>query len=234
MGILIAIILLVLAGVGLVAGEGQEVGGIPASDLSLYLAVSGLSLIIVSMAVSGSRGRGLAAVRDFMVWALVGMALIVGYSYRAEIISVGYRVVGELSPPGETVAVDTRGNGERAVRIRKRPDGHFFAKVKINSSQLQMLVDTGASSVVLKQADAERVGINIRELTFSVPVQTANGATFAAPVKLASITVGNIEFKNIEALIAKPGALKDSLLGMSFLSRLRSYEFAGDFLTFRL
>ncbi len=234
MGILLAIILLVLAGIGLVAGEGQEIGGVPAADISMYLTVAGLSLILVSLAVNGSRGRGLAAVRDFMVWAMIAFALVVGYSYRAEIVSLGYRVAGELTPPGETISLDARQGGEHAVRIRKRPDGHFFAKVRINAAQLQMLVDTGASSVVLKQTDAERAGINVRQLTFNVPVQTANGATFAAPVRLGSITVGSIEFRNIEALVAKPGVLKDSLLGMSFLSRLRSYEFAGDFLTLRL
>jgi len=234
MGISLAIILLVLAGIGLVAGEGQEIGGVPAGDLSLYLTVAGLSLILLSLIAGGARGRGFAAVRDLAVWAIVALGLIIGYSYRAEILSLGFRVAGELAPPGETVSMEGRSNGDQAVRIRKRPDGHFFAKVKINNAQLQMLVDTGASSVVLKQADAERAGINMHNLNFTVPVQTANGATFAAPVRLDSITVGSIVFRDVEALVARPGALRDSLLGMTFLSRLRSYEFAGDFLTLRL
>ena len=74
--------------------------------------------------------------------------------------------------------------GERAVRVRRRPDGHFIARAEVNGANLGMLVDTGASSVVLKPADAEKAGINTRSLTYTVPVQTANGTTYAASVRL--------------------------------------------------
>jgi aspartyl protease family protein len=73
----------------------------------------------------------------------------------------------------------------------------------------------------------------MRRLSFNVPVQTANGTAFAASVRLPSISVGPIVMEQVEALVAQPGALKESLLGMSFLRRLRSYEFSGDYLTFR-
>jgi aspartyl protease family protein len=64
-------------------------------------------------------------------------------------------------------------------------------------------------------------------------VQTANGTTYAAHVRLASVALGPINLTNIEALVAKPGALRENLLGMSFLSRLRSYEFTSEHLTLR-
>jgi aspartyl protease family protein len=96
-----------------------------------------------------------------------------------------------------------------------------------------MLVDTGATTVVLKPADAERAGIDLSTLAYTMPVDTANGTTFAAPVRLKSLSVGPIEVRDIEALVAAPGNLKESLLGMSFLKRLRSYEFSGDYLTLR-
>ena len=70
-------------------------------------------------------------------------------------------------------------------------------------------------------------------LRYSVPVQTANGTTYAAHVRLRNLTVGPISLDEIDALVAKPGALKENLLGMSFLSRLRSYEFTTDMLTLR-
>ena len=76
-------------------------------------------------------------------------------------------------------------------------------------------------------------GIDVEALRYSVPVQTANGTSYAASVRLRSRTVGHIALTDIEALVAKPGALKENLLGMSFLSRLRSYEFSGEFLTLR-
>jgi aspartyl protease family protein len=64
-------------------------------------------------------------------------------------------------------------------------------------------------------------------------VHTANGTTFAAPVRLRSIAVGPIELRDVEALVTKPGSLNENLLGMSFLRRLRSYEVSKEFLTLR-
>ena len=94
--------------------------------------------------------------------------------------------------------------------------------------------DSGASTVVLRPADAQKLGIDTEKLRYSVPVQTANGTTYAAAVKLKRVAVGGIHFTEIDALVAKPGALRDSLLGMSFLNRLKSYEFSGDMLTLRI
>ena len=92
---------------------------------------------------------------------------------------------------------------------------------------------TGASTVVLKQADAKKLGIDIATLKYTVPVQTANGMAYAAPVRLRNLSVGPIVIPQVEALVAQTGTLKESLLGMTFLSRLRSYEFSGEFLTLR-
>ncbi len=96
-----------------------------------------------------------------------------------------------------------------------------------------MVVDTGASTIVLNPSDAARAGIKVEGLRYSVPVQTANGTSFAARVRLKNVSIGPVSINNVDALIAKRGALRESLLGMSFLSRLRSYEFSGDFLTLR-
>jgi len=107
------------------------------------------------------------------------------------------------------------------------------ARAAIDGTTLGFLVDTGASTVVLKPADAEKAGVDVAALKFTVEVQTANGTTFAAPVRLKSISIGPILITDVEALVAKPGNLKENLLGISFLKRLRSYEVSGDFLTLR-
>ncbi len=183
--------------------------------------------------LAGHGGRIGQTIRNLGIWALLFLAFVAGYAYRDEINTIAYRVIGELAPPGHTVAAATSETGERTVRVRRRSDGHFMARVEVNGATLNLLVDTGASTVVLKPADAERAGIDTKALNFSVPVQTANGTTYAAPVRLRSITVGGIEIKDVETLVSKPGNLNESLLGMSFLRRLRSYEFSGDFLTLR-
>ena len=119
----------------------------------------------------------------------------------------------------------------RYARIRRMD--RFTGQVTIDGTSISMLVDTGASTVVLKQADAKKLGIDVAGLTYSVPVQTANGMAYAAPVRLRNLSVGPIVIPQVEALVAQTGTLKESLLGMTFLSRLRSYEFSGDFLTLR-
>jgi aspartyl protease family protein len=73
----------------------------------------------------------------------------------------------------------------------------------------------------------------VSKLTFTVPVLTANGRTVAARVRLDSVAIGPLQREDVDALVAEPKALTESLLGMSFLGRLRSYEFSGDFLTLR-
>ena len=66
-----------------------------------------------------------------------------------------------------------------------------------------------------------------------MPVRTANGTAYAAAVRIKRMAIGGIVVDEVEALVSKPGALSESLLGMSFLKRLRSYEVSGDFLTLR-
>lgn len=205
-------------------------------DDTVYLVIGGLVVLfwMVSVVSSGSRTRLGQVVRHLAIWAGLMMSLVAGYAYRDELSAVAYRIAGELMPPGQTVVMEPGEGGAHAVRIRRRGDGHFMARTDINGVQTVMLVDTGASTVVLRPADAERIGIETRRLSFTVPVQTANGTTYAAPVRLRLVGVGPIRIRDVDALVAKPGTLKESLLGISFLKRLRSYEFSGDFLTLRI
>lgn len=194
------------------------------------LALGGL---YISFLLSDYRGRGREAARHAGAWLGLALLLIVGYSYREDLRAVAYRVAGEVLPPGHSILVDTSPTGEQAVRIRRQENGHFVARGAANGVGLSMLVDTGASTVVLKPADAERIGIDIASLSFTTPVSTANGTTYAAPVRLRSVSIGPLEIRDVDALVSRPGALNENLLGMSFLKRLRSYEFSGDFLTLR-
>jgi aspartyl protease family protein len=243
MGAWIALLLLVIAGLALLLrADAGPIAGFEPSEFAVV--VAGLAMIIfIGSSLAGSyRGRAGQAARDLLAWAGIGLALIIGFSYRHEIergtravfnSPVLQRVVGELLPPGTALRGEPQIEGERSVRIRKRPDGHFVVRTETNGIGLSMLVDTGASTVVLKPADAARLGIDIDRLRYTVPVHTANGTTEAASVRLRRVRIGNIVLQDVEALVARPGALKDNLLGMSFLSRLRSYEFTSEYLTLR-
>jgi aspartyl protease family protein len=197
--------------------------------------VAGVAILIFlgGALTSSYRGRFFEAVKHLAGWATVMIFLVALYAYRVELAMVADRVIGELTPQGSQINVTAPQGTGQAVRIKRGWTGHFVANAKIKDKGVEMIVDTGASTVVLRHEDAKKLGINMRSLRYTVPVQTANGSSYAARVELDSITIGKVGLKGVEALIAKPGSLHQSLLGMSFLSRLRSYEFAGEYLELR-
>jgi aspartyl protease family protein len=230
----VALLLLVIAGVALLMRA--DVGSIAGYDPSDFaLVVSGFALLVfIAASVAGSyRGRAGQALRDMLAWSLLGAALFAGYSYRERIVSFGHQVLGDLLPADSPLRSDNQVDQERSVRIRKRPDGHFMVHTEANGVLMQMLVDTGASTVVLRPEDGRLLGFEVDQLRYVVPVQTANGTTYAASIHLKTLSVGKIKMNNVEALVAKRGALRENLLGMSFLNRLNSYEFSGEYLTLR-
>lgn len=230
----VALLLLVIAGVALLMRA--DVGSIAGYDPSDFaLVVSGFALLVfIASSVAGSyRGRAGQALRDMLAWSLLGAALFAGYSYRERIVSFGHQVLGDLLPADSLLRSDNQVDQERSVRIRKRPDGHFMVHTEANGVLMQMLVDTGASTVVLRPEDGRLLGFEVDQLRYVVPVQTANGTTYAASIHLKTLSVGKIRMNNVEALVAKRGALRENLLGMSFLNRLNSYEFSGEYLTLR-
>lgn len=217
----------------LLSGETAPLSGLDGGDIGL-LVIGGALVAVYLFSLAGDyRGRALTALRHAGIWIGLTALLIVGYAFRGEVGEAGRRLGAELLPAGSALTDPDAGAGERAVRLRKHVNGHFVARGSINGAPISMLVDTGASTVVLKPADAERAGIDVSSLSYTTPVSTANGTTFAAPVRLRLMAIGDIALQDIEALVAKPGNLNESLLGMSFLRRLRSYEFSGDFLTLR-
>ena len=169
------------------------------------------------------QGQGSKALRDMMIWLSLLLALVTLYSFRFEFQSLGQRVARELVP-GYAASSIHNAQGQTIVRIARSQNGHFITRVRINGAPVQMLVDTGASSVVLTPQDARRAGIDTSRLSYSLPVSTANGRTMVASVRLHAVAIGDIGERDILAQVSAPGALSQSLLGMSFLSRLTSYE----------
>jgi aspartyl protease family protein len=122
------------------------------------------------------------------------------------------------APSSETVATDD----SHATAIPKSQDGHFWANATVNSHAVHFLVDTGATVVVLTQADAQRLGFDLPSLTYDRKVMTAMGPAQAARVTLSSVGVGESTVRNVDALIIPQGGT--SLLGMSYLGRLSRIE----------
>ena len=107
--------------------------------------------------------------------------------------------------------------------IPKATDGHFWAEARVNQTVVRFLVDTGASVVALTPEDARRLGVDPSHLIYDRDVTTAMGKTKAASVMIDSMGIGQSRMQNVEALVIRDG-LSTSLLGMSYLGRLRRFE----------
>jgi len=119
-----------------------------------------------------------------------------------------------------------------SVTLRRAVNGHFETQALINhQAHIYFTLDTGASSVVLSHEDARRIGLDMDALVYSIPISTANGTASAASILLQSLKIGEIERRNIRALVAQPQALFGSLLGMNFLNSLSGYSVRADQLT---
>ena len=110
------------------------------------------------------------------------------------------------------------------TEINADANGHFFATAEINGHDIAVLVDTGATAVALSYEDAADAGLSPGSLTFNVPVSTANGVTQAARVKLDRVAIDGLEVEDVDAMVLPEGALRGTLLGMSFLGRLSGFK----------
>jgi aspartyl protease family protein len=167
------------------------------------------------------RGRFVQALAAALLWIVLAVVLVVGYSYRYELHDVADRVMAELVP-GHVIS---RG---RTVEVARTVNGDFDVTAQINGARVAMVLDTGASSVVLTREDAKAAGLPLEVLAYTTNIETANGRTRAAPVTLDRLAIGGLVEHAVAALVAQPGQLKTSLLGMSFLNRLQSWEVRGD------
>ncbi len=228
------LVALIVGGTALVfRQEGQLLLGVDEARFAQLLIGFTLLAFIGTSVLAGYRGRLGRLARTAGFGAAAIAAIAGGYTYKSEVVEFAHRITGDLLPPGEPLSAEPRQSGEQAVKIRRRSDGHFVARVKMGGISVAALIDTGASTVVLRAADARSIGLDIDRLSYTVPVQTANGLAYAAAVRLNQVAIGSIVLDGVDALVARPGALKESLLGISFLRRLRSYEFTGDYLTLR-
>jgi aspartyl protease family protein len=113
----------------------------------------------------------------------------------------------------------------RSYSVAKDERGHFQVEARIDGRRLEFLVDTGASVIALRMRDAARLGIHPVPRDFTAEVRTANGTVRAARTRLASVEVGGLTVRDVDALILPDDVLGENLLGMSYLSRLRRFEF---------
>jgi aspartyl protease family protein len=138
----------------------------------------------------------------------------------------------ESAPPPRPSAAPVPGQrqsqatGSGSVMIASDRGGQFHSPVEIDGQQIPMLVDTGATVVALRFEDAQRLGVMPMPSDYKVKINTANGEIRAARTMLREVRVENITVQNVDAVVMPEGALQKSLLGMSFLRKLKRFEVA--------
>ncbi|WP_299471226.1 TIGR02281 family clan AA aspartic protease [uncultured Roseibium sp.] len=185
------------------------------------VALSALAFVFLASFVFG-QPKVREIVQGTLFWGGLCALLVVGYTYRTDLVQAGYRVLGALAPG---LAV-TQPDG--SILIVRDASGHFVVDGRVNGSRTNFLLDTGASAVVLTFNDAKRAGYDPAELSFTVPVSTANGRAMVAPIQIDTISVGDHTFSNVRGFVARDGSLGGSLFGLTALDRLRSWRIEGD------
>jgi aspartyl protease family protein len=212
--VLIALVLIV-------ARRGEDAAALGEAGLGSLAQKIVVLVIAGAVALMLFRERFAQALTAALFWVALALILVVGYSYRFELHDAAERVMAELAPGHASTA-------GRTVQVARAASGDFAVTAQINGARISMVLDTGASSVVLTREDAKAAGLPLEVLAYTVSIDTANGRTQAAPVTLDRVGIGGLVEHSIAALVAQPGQLKVSLLGMSFLNRLQSWEVRGD------
>lgn len=113
---------------------------------------------------------------------------------------------------------------DRKVRVRGDRQGHFYTSARMNGRSVKVVVDTGASFVAINRSTARRLGLRLRKHHFVGRAKTANGTVSYAPAIVDEIRIGGIRVKNVRVGVLPDRALSTTLLGMSFLKRLRGFS----------
>lgn len=184
-------------------------------------------LIFIASGMSLRDFKARQFLRDAGIWLAIGLALIVGYSAKDSLAPIYSQTVASLTPgaPAEI--------GDGRVVIKRSQSNDFVVKSKVNDAAIDFIFDTGASAVVLTYNDAIKAGFSPEKLSFGITVSTANGTTQTAPIRIGVLEVGSIRRENVRGLIAQQGDLRTSLLGMTFMDTLSSFQVTGDTLEFK-
>jgi aspartyl protease family protein len=196
----------------------SEPGVIPEIIFSVFVL-----LLLISGLIVRRRATRQRLFQYGTAWVLIAAVLLMGYGLKDQGAYLWRILRAEILPQSGL-------SGDGSISFRARTDGHFSVKAQVNGTTVVFLVDSGASDVILSPQDAARLGFDAKALSFDKPYRTANGLVQGAPVRLTRVEIGPIALDDVRASI-NGAPMETSLLGMSFLSRLSSWQVEGDRLT---
>lgn len=185
----------------------------PDSQARLFYMVllGGAVLIWVFRDYAGRLGQ---AAQHAAIWGLIFVGVIIAFGFKDVLIASLYDKEPQML-------------SDNTIVLNRDRSGQFLANVEINGRDIEFLVDTGASDLVLSQADARKAGIEMESLNFFITSKTANGEVKSAPVRLDTVAIAKFIDTDVPARV-NGGELDISLLGMTYLDRFTSFRVEGD------
>ncbi|MEE9329231.1 MAG: TIGR02281 family clan AA aspartic protease [Parvularculaceae bacterium] len=110
------------------------------------------------------------------------------------------------------------------VHIKKGRGGQYFTTIKVNGAPIEVLIDTGASNLVLREEDAYRAGLRPQRKDYTQSASTANGLVAIAVMPVKDIEIGYNIIRNQHVSVIPDKSLSISLLGMDVLSEFGRIE----------
>ncbi len=169
-------------------------------------------------------GRTAAKLKGLLAWAGIFLVVMLVYAHRHDLVAVKNRMLGALIPEFGSATT------ARSLQFHVGADGHFHIRARVNGVAIRFLVDTGASHIVLAPRDAERLGLDRQRLDYDKVYATANGVVRGASIQVDDFRVGDLHLKNVNASVNE-AMMHESLLGMTFFSRLQRFTVENDVLT---
>ncbi len=160
--------------------------------------------------------------RNLMIFAAVLVAL---GSFMAQMADKFTPAAANATPP-KVQSLTVAQAASRSISIPRDARGHFQTDGRIDGQRVEFMVDTGASVVALNEKSAARFGLRPSRSDYNATVTTANGTIKAARTRLAMIDLGGIVVRDVDAMVLPDEALSENLLGLSFLSKLKRFEYA--------
>ncbi|TFL19615.1 retropepsin-like aspartic protease family protein [Jannaschia formosa] len=180
----------------------------------LYLVLLG-SVIALTFFASTRQRMG-KTLQQAAIWFLIFVGAVLAYGVWED--------VKGIAVPTQSVMTGAEGV---IVDVPRARDGHYHLTLGINGVDVEFIVDTGATDLVLTRRDAQRVGLAEDQLAFLGEAMTANGSVRTAAVRLDEVTLGDIVDRHVPAVV-NGGEMRQSLLGMSYLSEFGRIEIEND------
>jgi aspartyl protease family protein len=166
--------------------------------------------------------------RNLMIFCAVLVALGSFMAQMADKWTPAPAAANAAPPKAQTaaqVATVAQASG-RTLSIPRDARGHFQTDGRIDGQRVAFMVDTGASVVALNEKSAASFGLRPSRGDYKASVSTANGVIKAAPARIAMIDIGGVVVRDVDAMVLPDEALSENLLGLSFLSKLKRFEYA--------